>query len=101
MPAGTEGDARRIATETNRLGQDWRDQARFVADGIVTTESHVIGDIICQTSRRRPEARGCGFKGGIKAGRGSDRTRRKVAELSAARDEIERSERAERKGGRT
>jgi hypothetical protein len=54
VPADTEGDARRIATETNPLGQDWRDQTRFVADSIVTTESHVIGDIICQTSRRRP-----------------------------------------------
>jgi len=46
VPADTEDDARRIATETDPLGQDWQDQMRFVADSIVTTESHVIGDII-------------------------------------------------------
>lgn len=46
VPADSEDDARRIATETDPLGHDWRDQTRFVADTIVTPESHVVGDII-------------------------------------------------------
>lgn len=46
VPTDNENDARRIATETDPLGQDWRDQTRFVADSIVTPESHVVGDII-------------------------------------------------------
>lgn len=58
VPADNEDDARRIATEMDPLGKGWRDEVRFVADSIVTSHSHVVGDIVFKsepTGTKRPK----------------------------------------------
>jgi hypothetical protein len=46
VAAGTEEEARQIASMHDAFGRDWRNPRFAVCDALATPEAHVVGDVV-------------------------------------------------------